>query len=91
VNPLEAELVRMDLGLSKPGKRQGENEYETRTRQRQYGALLNQFGTSLVQSSEYSNADDNVNLRQKCMTLRTCTAQGADLRQEERKKKKRRG
>lgn len=56
--PLEAELVRLDLGLSKPQKRRDETESKYRERSKAFGQSFEGAATTLVKSGEYRKLDD---------------------------------
>lgn len=57
-NPLMAELVRLDQGISGFEKKKTESEEEFAEKQRTFGQLYGQYGLTLINSPSYKNQDD---------------------------------
>ncbi len=59
-DPLMAELIRLDQGLSEFKKKPGESDDDYRGRVKQFGDLIHEYGKQLLNDQRYRNANDEM-------------------------------
>jgi len=79
-NPLERELVRLDVGLSEPRRKDGETAGQFAARRAKAGAQLTNYGLRMVSSSSYRAATRTEQAAMWEYLKRTITSQSDERR-----------